>query len=286
MKEINNQILEQQNINWYPGHMAKALRQLKEKAVICDLFIVVLDSRAPISTYNDIFDKIEPNKPRLFIFSKSDLGDKSKIEKLKNRFSSKDNLLVLNLKKENSKKIILSSVEKLLAPKRLKDKKKGLLKPRLRIFVIGVPNSGKSTLINILSPNKKVKIGNMPGITKSQQWINIGDYQLLDTPGMLWPKFDDQLIAIKLMIIGSIKKDVISINELFETSFKLVSKYYPEKIKELNLTPCLKSVEIYNELVKLAINLNMLTKSGLPDVDKARNWFYETVRNWKGVTYD
>lgn len=166
--------------------MAKALRQIKEKEALCDLFIVVLDARAPISTYNSEFDKIAPKKPRLFVITKDDLSDKSKLPTLLARFNHEsDKAIVVNLKSSQAKKKILDAANLLLQPKRTEDLKKGLIKARLRALVIGVPNSGKSTLINLLASQAKTKVGNMPGVTRGQQWVNAGEIQLLDTPGIL-----------------------------------------------------------------------------------------------------
>lgn len=166
--------------------MAKALKQIREKEPLADLFIVILDARAPISSYNEEFDKIAPKKPRLFLITKEDLGDGSKLDKIRARFNNSiDNVMTVNLKNNSSKKKILAAANELLKTKKEKDLKNGLLKPRLRAIVIGVPNSGKSTLINLLSSSSKAKVGNMPGVTRGQQWVSTGEIQLLDTPGIL-----------------------------------------------------------------------------------------------------
>ncbi|PAF55352.1 ribosome biogenesis GTPase YlqF [Mycoplasmopsis agassizii] len=286
MNDFSDLIVEDQKINWYPGHMAKTLRQLKEKAQLADLFVIVLDARAPISSYNDTFDEIEKNKPRLFLISKKDLGDLNKLEKIKERFASQDNVMLVDLKKENTRNLILKKIEKLLIPKRLQERKKGLLKPRLRVFVVGVPNSGKSTLINLLAKAKKTKVGNMAGITRGQQWVNVGDIQLLDTPGLLWPNLDDQNVAIKLAIIGAIKRDVIPLDLLFNLSYSMASSFYPDKLKAMNLEPAFTSVDIYSQLIKMFERSNLTRKNFENELDKLRLMFYETCRNWTGVTYD
>ncbi|WP_371246043.1 ribosome biogenesis GTPase YlqF [Mycoplasmopsis agassizii] len=286
MNDFSDLIVEDQKINWYPGHMAKTLRQLKEKAQLADLFVIVLDARAPISSYNDTFDEIEKNKPRLFLISKKDLGDLNKLEKIKERFASQDNVMLVDLKKENTRNLILKRIEKLLIPKRLQERKKGLLKPRLRVFVVGVPNSGKSTLINLLAKAKKTKVGNMAGITRGQQWVNVGDIQLLDTPGLLWPNLDDQNVAIKLAIIGAIKRDVIPLDLLFNLSYSMASSFYPDKLKAMNLEPAFTSVDIYSQLIKMFERSNLTRKNFENELDKLRLMFYETCRNWTGVTYD
>ena len=274
-------------IQWFPGHMAKAINQIKEKQVLADIFIITLDARAPISSYNEEFDSIAPSKPRLFIITKKDLGDQSKLSKLESRFNNEnDKVLVLSLKTKSSQKKILKAAQQLLAKKRQKDLAKGLIKPRLRAIVIGVPNSGKSTLINLLANKASAKVGNMPGVTKGQQWVNAGEIQLLDTPGILWPKFENELIGVKLAIIGSIKMEVIPKDEIFNQGFKLLSKYYPEKIINLGLKPQSDEKDIYAQKVFLAQNKKFLMQGSKLDLDKAHNFFIKYLRDLKGVTYD
>ncbi|WP_436358900.1 ribosome biogenesis GTPase YlqF [Mycoplasma sp. 480] len=273
-------------IQWFPGHMAKAMKQIQEKQVLADLFLIVLDGRAPISSYNEEFDKISPSKPRLFVITKSDMSDKSKINKILSRFNSENSKVIfVNLKENSSKKIILKAINERLEEKRKKDSAKGLLKPRLRVFIMGVPNSGKSTLINLIS-NAKTKVGDMPGVTKGQQWINAGDIQLLDTPGILWPKFQDELIGIKLAIIGSIKPEIIPKKDFFNFGYKLLSEYYPNKIIDLGLTPSTDETEIYNNLYKLGKIKLFLTKNNQPDLEKTMQWFIIYLRKLTNVTYD
>jgi len=261
--------------------MNKALVQIKEKQKLADVFLILLDARAPISSYNEEFDKIAPTKPRVFVLTKVDLADKSKLNKLMNKFNNpKNKVISVDLRKHSSKKKIFNAINQVLQEKKERDLAKGLLKPRLRAFVVGVPNSGKSTLINLLGGSSKAKTGNMPGVTRGQQWVQAGEVQLLDTPGILWPKFEDELVGIKLAIIGSIKLDIIQPMELFNEGFKLLSKYYPEKLKELGFNPTLKEKEIYNEL------RIMMDRIKTKDKNKVIRSFINKVLKMKGVTYD
>ena len=267
--------------------MAKALRQIQEKAILADLFIVVLDARAPISSYNEEFDLIAPQKPRLFIVTKIDLADATKLDKIRNRFNhEQDSVIFADLTKNTFRKKIQAGAEKLLETKRKKDIKSGLIKPRLRAIVVGVPNSGKSTLINLLASKKSAKTGNMPGVTKGQQWVNTGMIQLLDTPGILWPKFEEELTGVKLAIIGSIKTDIIPQQELFNAGYKLLTKYYPNKLINLKLTPSNKENEIYSNLIKLCMDKKFVLHGNQPDLKKGMTWFKNHLRDMKGVTYD
>lgn len=274
-------------IQWFPGHMAKALRQIKEKEPLADLFIVVLDARAPISSYNEEFDEIAPRKPRLFIITKKDLADNSKLDKLGQRFNHEnDKVIFADLRNNSSKKKIINAANELLKPKRDKDLKSGLVKARLRAIVVGVPNAGKSTLINLLTSSRSAKVGNMPGVTKGQQWVNAGDIQLLDTPGILWPKFEDELTGVKLAVIGSIKADIIPEQEFFNFGYKLLSKYYPNKLKELNLESTNNENDIYSNLIKLCKEKKFVLQGNQPDLKKGMIWFRNYIRDLKGVTYD
>ncbi len=267
--------------------MAKAINQITEKAPLADLFIVVLDARAPISSYNEEFDKIAPHKPRLFVITKIDLADTDKLNAIMHKFNRDgDTAISVSLKKKNATNRILKEAEKLLEPKRLKDLKKGLLKPRLRAIVIGVPNSGKSTLINLLAGKSKAKVGNMPGVTKGQQWVNAGQIHLLDTPGILWPKFEKPLIGIKLAVIGSIKTDIIPKQEFFNEGYKLLTKFYPNKLIDLGLTPAYDETTIYSNLLKLCRDRKLMKQGGELDLDKGYRYFTNFLHNLREVTYD
>ncbi len=267
--------------------MAKALKQINDKQSLADLFIVVLDARAPLSSYNEEFDKIAPHKPRLFVITKVDLSDTTKLDAIKAKFNNDRNgILLVDLKKKSSQKKIIKESERLLLDKKQRDMKKGLLKPRQRAIVVGVPNSGKSTLINLVSNSSKAKVGNMPGVTKGQQWIKAGNIQLLDTPGILWPKFDDEFTGVKLAIIGSIKTSIIPQMELFNAGYKLLTEYYPKKIEALGLEPSKDENVIYNNLLTLCETKKWMLKDGKANIAKAQLYFTHYLRDLKGVTYD
>ncbi|UUD36227.1 ribosome biogenesis GTPase YlqF [Mycoplasmopsis citelli] len=272
-------------IQWFPGHMAKAIKEIKESANLADLFIVVLDARCPISSYNEEFDQISPQKPRLFIITKSDLMDQCKKEKINKRFQN-EHILWLDLRKKSSKQVILNTIKKIMKEKIAKDKAKGLMQSRLKSFVVGVPNCGKSTLINLVSPKATLKVANYPGVTRQKQWVVNGEFLFMDTPGILLPKFEDQEAAIKLVAIGSIKVENFSLETVAFKIYELISKYYPNKIEALGLIPSDENTQIYAQLVEYALKNSLLVAKGKPDLIKAYNQFINWAKNLTGVTYD
>ena len=274
-------------INWFPGHMAKALREIKEKQNIVDCFIVLIDARVPLSSYNEDLDSICPNKPRLFVFSKSDYANLTRLNQIIGKFNNpQDKKVIVNLKKNSSRSKIMKALNQILTAKREKDKNKGLLKPRLRCFVIGVPNVGKSTLINLLSNSKKTKVANFAGTTRSLQWIAADDIQLLDTPGILMPKLSDQTLALKLVACSLIKQDVINDQEFYYQISDILYKSNPDKFDELGFAYHELENDKYGELVKYARKNNFLLKNKEPNVQKVLAIFRQKILNLTNITWD
>lgn len=274
-------------INWFPGHMAKALREIKEKQNIVDCFIVLIDARVPLSSYNEELDTICPNKPRLFVFSKSDYANLTRLNQIIGKFNNpQDKKVIVNLKKNSSRSKIMKALNQILTAKREKDKNKGLLKPRLRCFVIGVPNVGKSTLINLLSNSKKTKVANFAGTTRSLQWIAADDIQLLDTPGILMPKLSDQTLALKLVACSLIKQDVINDQEFYYQISDILYKSNPDKFDELGFAYHELDNDKYGELVKYARKNNFLLKNKEPNVQKVLAIFRQKILNLTNITWD
>ncbi|QKT05652.1 ribosome biogenesis GTPase YlqF [Mycoplasma sp. OR1901] len=278
-KEYNNLI------NWYPGHMAKGIREIKENATLADVFIVVLDARCPISSYNEDFDKIAPQKQRLFIITKSDLMDPYKKDAITKRFKG-EHVLWLDLRKNKSKNIILKKLKSMNQERIERNKAKGLIQTKIKSFVVGIPNCGKSTLINLVSPTSKLKVANYPGVTKSQKWVVNGEFLFLDTPGILLPKFHDQEVAIKLLAIGSIKTENFGREFVATKIWALLSKYYPNVIESWGLKPSNDDKEIYSLFHDYAEKFNFYKEKGKLDLEKAQNHFIQFVKNMSGVTFD
>lgn len=274
-------------INWFPGHMAKALREIKEKQNIVDCFIVLIDARVPLSSYNEELDTICPNKPRLFVFSKSDYANLTRLNQIIGKFNNpQDKKVIVNLKKNSSRSKIMKALNEILIAKREKDKNKGLLKPRLRCFVIGVPNVGKSTLINLLSNSKKTKVANFAGTTRSLQWIAADDIQLLDTPGILMPKLSDQTLALKLVACSLIKQDVINDQEFYYQISDILYNSNSDKFQELGFVYHELENDKYGELVKYARKNNFLLKNKEPNVQKVLAIFRQKILNLTNITWD
>lgn len=280
---------EQTLINWYPGHMAKAMREIKENATLADIFLIVLDARIPISSYNEDFDNIAPQKPRLFVITKSDLMDKSKKEKIQKRFQN-EKLLWLDLRQLKSRNQILNQLKVLSQSKIKKDKEKGFLTSNIKVFVLGVPNAGKSTLINLMSQRKSLKVANYPGVTRVKKWVISDNFYFMDTPGILLPKHEDQSAAIKLAMIGSIETNIFPQRFLAENFLKVIVKYYPNKIKEefnidIESKDDLSETEAYNIVVQIADNKNFKVDKKI-DFDRTYKYILNWIKNLKNVTFD
>lgn len=217
------------DIQWFPGHMAKALREISERIKVVDIVIEICDARAPLSSINPELFNIIKNKPRIMILSKKDLADENITKSWLKYFEEKGYIaLAMNLNKDNLD-VIFNISKVCLKEKIEKDKRRGLKPQPIRALVVGIPNVGKSTFINKLSKRKAANVGNMPGVTKAQQWIKIkNDFELLDTPGVLWPKFENQEIGTKLALIGTIKQDILDKSNLAYSLLNYLFNEHPE----------------------------------------------------------
>lgn len=211
------------NINWYPGHMKKTKDLLKENIKLIDIVIELLDARIPISSKNPDIDNIVNDKPKLLLLNKSDLSNEKLNDKFKNHFNNKNKrvLFVNSLDPKTSNKVT-KEINSILKDKIKKREEKGIKNVSVKAMIVGIPNVGKSTLINTLSGRKGAQTGNRPGVTKGKQWIKLkGNIELLDTPGILWPKFEDQDIAMNLAFTGAIKDEILDIETL---ALRLIEK--------------------------------------------------------------
>lgn len=221
-------------IQWFPGHMAKAKREVTEKLKLVDVVYELLDARVPLSSRNPLIDEIVREKPRILLLNKADLADPDKTERWLDYFRSR-NMTALAINSQTGRGIaeIPSLSKKLVEDKFAKMCAKGLRPRPVRGMVLGIPNSGKSTLINRLAGRNAAKTGNVPGVTKSQQWIKVGPaLELLDTPGILWPKFDDPEAGYKLALTGAIKDSVLNLQDIAAYAINFLRKEYPARLAD------------------------------------------------------
>jgi len=224
----------EKQIQWYPGHMAKAKREIEEKIKLVDIVIELVDARAPQSSRNPMLHEIIGNKKIVLIMTKKDLADAKETEKWI-RYYKKEGIsaIALNLNNFLEYKKIISVCQEELADITEKNTKKGLKPKAIRALILGIPNVGKSTLINRLAKRKATKTGDRPGVTKAQQLIRIDkDFELFDTPGILWPRFDDELTAKNIALIGSIKSTILPLDDLYIYAMEYLGKNYPYLLKE------------------------------------------------------
>jgi ribosome biogenesis GTPase A len=218
------------NINWYPGHMAKARRLMEEQLKLVDIIIELRDARIPAASANPILKELSRNKPVLIILNKADLSDEAANKRWANQF---EHCLIVDSLNENLSKRVVEKVKEILKDKLERAKAKGIRKKVLRAMVVGIPNVGKSTFINNIVRKKVAKAENRPGVTKSLQWIRINeDVELLDTPGVLWPKLENQDDARLLALIGSINDDVLDKEDLVYFALNYLRINYPGVINK------------------------------------------------------
>lgn len=242
------------NINWFPGHMAKAKREIEEKLKFVDVVFELVDARIPLSSRNPMISEILKNKPHLILMTKATMADpvyNSRFEKnLIHNEALERVLLIDSISGLNINKIVSMSKE-LLKEKLEKEKLKGMKERPLKAMVIGIPNVGKSTLINKLVGKKTALVGNRPGVTISQQWIRINkDLDLLDTPGVLWPKFETQEIGFNLALTGAIKDTVVYKDDMILYFLSFLKENYKDSLKLYNVTSDTDNIEILNIIGK------------------------------------
>ena len=233
-KEQEEKVFHKTSINWYPGHMAKTKRQIKENIDLIDIVYEVIDSRIPASSKNKDIDAMIKNKPRILIMTKYDLCDIENTKKWQKYYESLGYKVVLmDLINKPNLQPILDETTKLLKELNEKRRAKGLKERKARALILGIPNVGKSTLINRLVGKKATNVGNKPGITKALEWIRINNQiELLDTPGILWPRLDNQTIALNLASMTAIKEEIFDSEEVAIYIIKTMFKLYPQNIKE------------------------------------------------------
>lgn len=222
------------NIHWYPGHMAKAVREMEAKMKLIDIVIELRDARIPYSSKNPIMDEMSHNKPKVIILSKIDLADPVMTKKWVKYYEGQGyHIIESNLMTFHELKPITEQVRLALKDKRARDAQKGLKERPVRGLIVGIPNVGKSTLINKLAKRSATKTGDKAGVTKALQWIKVDqDFELLDSPGILWPRLDDQTVAINLALTGAIKETILPKDELCLYAMRFLNTYYQKSFYE------------------------------------------------------
>lgn len=269
------------NYQWYPGHMTKAKRMMQENIKLIDLIIEVVDARIPYSSRNPDIDELGKNKARLILLNKADLADERENEKWAEYFKAKGYYAVkLNAKSGAGIKSVLPVIMESCKEKLERDRKRGIINRPIRAMVVGIPNVGKSTFINAFAGKACTKTGNKPGVTKGKQWIRINkNVELLDTPGILWPKFEDQSVGAKLAMVGSIKDEILNLEELSLELLNYIHEYYEGILtKRYDIVESEKTLSM---LEQVAENRKCIQKGNVLDYLKAANILLEEFRNGK-----
>ena len=264
-------------IQWFPGHMSKARRQVQENIKFVDFVTILVDARLPLSSQNPMLTKIVGDKPKLLILNKADLADPVRIKEWQSYFESQEiPTLSINSKEQSAVKKVTDAAKKLMADKLARQKERGIRIETLRTMIIGIPNAGKSTLMNRLAGKKIAVVGNKPGVTKGQQWLKSNkDLEILDTPGILWPKFEDETVALKLALTGAIKDNLLPMDEVTIFGLNYFKEHYPEE-----LTARFKQLDLSQEAPDMI--MDMTKKLGFrDDYDRFYSLFVKDVRDGK-----
>ena len=264
-------------IQWFPGHMSKARRQVQENLKHVDFVTILVDARLPLSSQNPMLTKIVGDKPKLLILNKADLADSNRTKEWRTYFKSQGiKTLAINSKEQSTVKLVTDAAKSLMADKIQRLRERGIQKETLRTMIIGIPNAGKSTLMNRLAGKKIAVVGNKPGVTKGQQWLKSNkDLEILDTPGILWPKFEDELVGLKLALTGAIKDQLLPMDEVTIFGLNYFKTYYPERLEER-----FKGIDLEEEAPEII--MKMTRKLGFrEDYDRFYNLFVKEVRDGK-----
>ena len=269
------------NIQWYPGHMTKAVRMMQEDIKLIDIVIELVDARVPYSSKNPDIDELAKNKFRLIVLNKVDLADETVTSLWEQYYKEKGYSVVkINARSGAGMKSITGVIQETCKEKLERDRKRGIINRPIRAMIVGIPNVGKSTFINSFAGKACTKTGNKPGVTKGKQWIRINkNVELLDTPGILWPKFEDQQVGIRLAEIGSIKDDILNVRELALALILYLTETYPGILSERYSVD--EAQETFQILEQIAVNRQCKVKGDQLDYDKAAAILLENYMNGK-----
>ena len=269
------------DINWYPGHMTGARRKMQEDIKLCDVVIELLDARIPGSSKNPDLDDLIGNKKRLIILNKADMADSVVTEKWVNYYESKGiKVLTMDSRVRKQTLKVTAAVKEVCKEKIERDRRRGIAARPIKAMVAGIPNVGKSTFINSFVGKTSAKTGNKPGVTRGNQWIRISkDINLLDTPGILWPKFDNQQIGLNLSFIGSINDNILEMTEVAGEFISFLKDNYCNILAERYM---IKDVDdVFQIMEEIAIAKKCVKKGGEPDIEKACILLLDDFRSGK-----
>ncbi|WP_044731734.1 ribosome biogenesis GTPase YlqF [Geobacillus kaustophilus] len=270
-------------IQWFPGHMAKAKREVQEKLKLIDVAFELLDARVPMSSRNPMIDEILGQKPRLILLNKADMADEAVTEQWIRYFRDQGRLaLPIDAQSGTGVRQIAAAAKEMVKDKFEKMRAKGIKNPRpVRALIVGIPNVGKSTLINRLAGRHIAKTGDKPGVTKAQQWIKVGkEMELLDTPGILWPKFEDENVGYKLAVTGAIKDEILNLQDVAVYALRFLSIHYPNRLKERYGLDDIPS-DIVALFDAIGRRRGCLTSGGAVDYDKVADIVLYDIRTEK-----
>ena len=267
------------NIQWYPGHMTKAKRAMKEDVKLVDLVIELVDARAPLASRNPDIDSLAAGKGRVILLNKADLASEKANAVWITYFESQGfQVMKIDARAKATLKQLNALIQEACKEKIERDRRRGILNRPVRAMVVGIPNVGKSTFINALAGKACAKTGNKPGVTKGKQWIRLNkNVELLDTPGILWPKFEDQTVGLRLAFIGSIKDEILNTEELGGELIRFLVQSYPGVLQEKYDVS--ESQDIYACLEEIAKNRHCLVRGSELDMEKAARLLLDDFRN-------
>lgn len=269
------------NIQWYPGHMTKARRMMEEDIKLIDIVIELVDARIPLSSKNPDIDKLAGQKSRMILLNKYDLADPARTSEWEIWFKNKGFYVYkLDARKGGQMKAITNMIQEACKEKIERDRKRGIINRPVRAMIVGIPNVGKSTFINTYAGKACAKTGNKPGVTKGKQWIRLNkNVELLDTPGILWPKFDDPAVGERLAMIGSIKDEILNISDLSIKLVEFLKDFYPGILAERYAVD--ENCDKIILLESIAEARNCRQKGNVLDLDKASKRLIDDFRSGK-----
>ncbi|MDA3130633.1 ribosome biogenesis GTPase YlqF [Aliibacillus thermotolerans] len=271
------------SIQWFPGHMAKAKREVSEQLKKVDLVLELVDARIPKASQNPLLRQLLEGKPRVILLTKSDMADPVETKKWVAHFNEEGiEAVAINALAQTGKKDVLAKVKKAAAPLYDKWKRKGMKPRAIRAMVVGIPNVGKSTVINYLIGKKLTKTGDRPGITKAQQWLKVDrTLELLDTPGILWPKFEDPKVGYFLALTGAVKDELLDLEEIAQFGLRLLKEKYPQALTERFSLSNVKEMKEETILEEIGKKRGCLRAGGVVDCEKAAELLLQEIRKQK-----